>query len=345
MDDKRYYVLCPSNLITGGPDALHQMVFYLKQIGKNAEIVYVKIMDDEVSIPEPYKIYVSTYLKISDVTDDDSNVIICAETYIHYTYRFRKSKIYIWWLSVDNNEVGTSFKKKALYALGLPARLIIHPVRYFKFGNEIIRNNLFKKRYNFKNERNNIYHICASYYAYDYVSRSSKKDVQLCVEPISLVFLKEYAKWSGESQREDIVLYNPKKSGKQIELLDMYDKTIKFVPLIGYDQNGLIEMYKKAKLFVDFGPFPGAERMPKEATLFGCAIITGKRGASAYYEDVPIPEEYKFSFIKGQEAIICKKIKFCLSHYSSIISDFNVYKETVLNLESNFVCALKRIFD
>lgn len=65
----------------------------------------------------------------------------------------------------------------------------------------------------------------------------------------------------------------------------------------------------------------------------------------AYSNSIPINAEDCSVYITGQEAIICKKIKFCLSHYSSIISDFNVYKETVLNLESNFVCALKRIFD
>ena len=341
---KNFYVICPADLITGGPDALHQMVYYLNKIGYNAQIAYCNAKAEVVQIPAPYKIYVNSYVSLSEIEDLENTIIICPEMFVRLTKRFKLAHIYVWWLSVDNNLKRRSLINKICYLSLLPFRFLLHTKQYLKNGKKIIASRLLDKPYNFKKERENVDHLCASYYAYDYVSKRSSKNVNLCIEPISLSFLNGFVEWSGDSQREDIVLYNPKKSGKQIELLAKYDNTINFVPLKGYDQKGLLNMYKKAKLFVDFGPFPGAERMPKEAVLFGCTIITGKRGASAFYNDVPIPNEYKFDSVEDQKDLICHKIKYCLSNYSAIIADFDAYKNTVLNLESNFIQSIQNIF-
>lgn len=55
MDQKKYYVICPSSVVTGGPDALHQMVYYLRKCGKDAEIAYVPFDSYDVPIPDEYK--------------------------------------------------------------------------------------------------------------------------------------------------------------------------------------------------------------------------------------------------------------------------------------------------
>ena len=348
IDEKRYYIVCPYGLITGGPDALHQMVYYLRQIGKDAEIAYVKTFSPKtvMSVPKPYSCYTESFVCFSEIKDSSDIVIICSETYIHYTTKFHKAKIYIWWLSVDNNKIGTQLGKKSLYLLGLPLRMIIHQLKYLKYGREIIKNNVCKKQYKFKNERKNITHLCASYYAFDYVSSKTANDAYLCIEPLSLLFLKNFLAFKDNKMenRQNIVLYNPRKSQNFVRCLSNYDKSISFVPLCGFSQIELINMYKKAKLFVDFGPFPGAERMPKEAVLFGCTIITGKNGASAYYGDVPIPNDFKFNASSRAIPSICKQIHFCLDKYDSICSMFNVYRETVINLENNFVKSLQNIF-
>jgi len=43
------------------------------------------------------------------------------------------------------------------------------------------------------------------------------------------------------------------------------------------------------KLYVDFGKHPGKDRMPREAAVHGCCIITGRRGAAGNPFDIPIP--------------------------------------------------------
>ena len=119
---------------------------------------------------------------------------------------------------------------------------------------------------------------------------------------------------------------------------------LKFEALRGLTQEQLIEIYETSKLYIDFGAFPGAERISKEAVLFGCAVITGKRGASGFHGDVPIPEEYKFGKPKKQINEIVEKIRHVLKNYEKVNSDFDEYRNTVLNLEENFIRSLKQIF-
>ncbi|KAL3809235.1 hypothetical protein ACHAXA_005283 [Cyclostephanos tholiformis] len=46
--------------------------------------------------------------------------------------------------------------------------------------------------------------------------------------------------------------------------------------------------------YIDFGPHPGMDRLPREAALAGCIVITNREGAAAHDEDVPLPQEFKF---------------------------------------------------
>ena len=140
-------------------------------------------------------------------------------------------------------------------------------------------------------------------------------------------------------------MYNPVRNYNHIlDKISSVAPELKFEPLRGLTQQQLVEKYKTSKLYVDFGAFPGAERIPKEAVLFGCAIITGKHGASGFHGDVPIPEEYKFGNPEKQIKEIAEKIRFVLINYERIYSDFDEYRNTVLDLEENFIKSLKEIF-
>ena len=192
-----------------------------------------------------------------------------------------------------------------------------------------------------------IKHICASFHAYDYVSKRSKKEVTIGIEPLSKFFLELYAEKKKEIpliEKNDVVLYNPKRCGYFVRFLSRFLPEIKFEPLTGLTQNELVSKYMTSKLYVDFGAFPGAERIPKEAVLYGCAIITGKRGAASFHKDVPIPDEYKFGNPIKQIDEIAEKIRFVLRNYEKVYSDFDEYRETILNLEKNFTKSLGNIF-
>ena len=97
------YVLCPYELVTGGPDALHQLVYYLNKNFINSEIVYCDIHNYDMKIPKVYQCYVNSYKLIKDILDSEENVVIMPETLWFYGSKFMKCKKILWWLSVDNN--------------------------------------------------------------------------------------------------------------------------------------------------------------------------------------------------------------------------------------------------
>ena len=342
------YVLCPANYVTGGPDALHQMVFYLNKIGVDAKIVYVtESASKAISVPEPYAIYIDSFLIEKDIVDSPENSIVIPEVLVNKINSFKNAKLFLWWLSINNN-LRYGLGRKVFYFTTLPLRIVKNWQYYKNNTLKAIKNTLEHRRYSFQNELPDISHLCASYYAFDYVSRRSKNQVIKCIEPISKLFLNIYLheeKSISKENRRDVILYNPARKYNHImDKISCIAPELKFEPLRGLTQVQLIEKYKTSKLYIDFGAFPGAERIPKEAVLFGCAIITGKRGASGFYGDVPIPEEYKFRNPRKQIKEIVKRIRYVLNNFDMAYPDFDEYRKTVLDLEETFVMSLKNIF-
>lgn len=113
-------------------------------------------------------------------------------------------------------------------------------------------------------------------------------------------------------KKEDVVLYNPKKGAAFTKALREMAQDLRWVPLIGMTTEEMRSCMSKSKVYIDFGNHPGKDRIPREAAISGCIVITGKRGAAAFAEDVCIPETYKFD-----ESCAKKKI---LYHASGIVS-------------------------
>lgn len=334
----KIYVVSPYGLVTGGPDALHQMVYYLNCIGFDASIVYSDIKSHKYEIPDPYKKYTKDYLLLNEIEDEKNNAIVVPETANHLINNYKCLKKYIWWLSVDNNielSKTTSKIKKILKKIRISNLKKIYKINTLKVY-------LGHKKYDFSDEK--VIHLCASYYAYDYVKKNNKnkKNINLCIEPISKIFL-EKSKFN-QKRKENIVLYNPQKNYEFTKKIIKKTHDLKFIPLRGYSQDELLKMYNKAKLYIDFGMFPGAERIPKEAVINGACILTGKYGASSFYNDVPIMDEYKIDAKEENINIIIKKINDILINYERRINDFEEYRNTVWNLEDNFIKQLKKIF-
>ena len=60
-------------------------------------------------------------------------------------------------------------------------------------------------------------------------------------------------------------------------------RQVKFIPLRGLSREQLNDLFFKAKIYIDFGKFPGKDRLFREAALNNCCILTGKFGALYFY--------------------------------------------------------------
>ena len=95
--------------------------------------------------------------------------------------------------------------------------------------------------------------------------------------------------------RVDEILFNPNK-GKAItkRLMEKFPDW-KFTPLKGFNREQLSQKFSTAKVYIDFGHHPGRDRLPREAAMHGCCVVTGLLGSAGNAVDIPIDSDYKLN--------------------------------------------------
>jgi hypothetical protein len=116
------------------------------------------------------------------------------------------------------------------------------------------------------------------------------------------------------------------------------------IKLIGYNDKQLINIFRKTKIYMDFGYHPGKDRMPREAVLFDNCIITNQKGSALNNLDIPIKNRYKFKEVQSNIPEIKKLIKKILNEYKNEIKNFKTYQKIVLREKFKFEKDLRNIF-
>ena len=89
------------------------------------------------------------------------------------------------------------------------------------------------------------------------------------------------------------------------------------------------ECLSEAKVYIDFGEHPGKDRIPREAAVCGCCVVTGRRGAAGNDVDVPIHPRYKFADRLENIPAILDCIRRLLAEYPQRIADFAAYRASI----------------
>lgn len=89
------------------------------------------------------------------------------------------------------------------------------------------------------------------------------------------------------------------------------------------------QIYHIIRQYIDFGPHPGMDRLPREAALAGCVVITNREGAANFDDDVPLPSEFKFAQFNVDK--ICSLIKDCCAKHDDYAKKLEKYKEWILD--------------
>lgn len=292
----KVYIICPSKIATGGTELLHQFSFYLNENGIENYIVYTG-ETSACPTPERFMKYNAKY--ITEYVDDYDSVLVLPETQIHRCNLCIKGKIVIWWLSVDN---------------------------YFTCYDAVgERLDLFNLR-----NRKNVIHFVQSFYAKDFVN--NKLGIEECF------FLQDYINDdiinngvanTPQNVRKNAVLYNPRKGYEKVRaIMEECRSDIQWIPIINMSPNEISELMLNSKVYIDFGNHPGKDRIPREAAICGCNIITNRNGSAAYYEDVPIPECYKCSELESISQIL-EKLYDLIDNYDERNKLFSYYRERI----------------
>jgi len=303
----KLYVLCPQGLVTGGAEALHQLVHHARKLNHEAYICYY---DRSEQVTEAYRNYNVTVARVP--LDASDATVVVAETHPDGLATIDKARRAVWWLSVDNYfaarepEASPPYDETSSFLAGL-----CHP----------------SKR---------ITHLAQSEYAQQFLLRRGVR-ARMLTDYLSAPFLAR-ATEAQQQAKKDVVLYNPKKGLAFTErLMEASKGVLEWVPIQGLSADGVAELLAESKLYVDFGEHPGRDRIPREAAISGCCVITGTRGAAGNDVDIPIPQ--RFVLAEGMPDVVQRFIDLSMDtmrRFDEVSGEFASYRETITNQETLF---------
>lgn len=318
---KKIFIISTTYIATGGTELLQQLCYKLNSMGQDARMMYTQPYDNSNVQKRFETIYNNPYCY--EFEDEDDNIIVVPESIIEYVYKVKKAKMYLWWLSVDNYYGAFTKKENCL-------KHCYHQINHLR------NKSVFK----------NIKHLVQSEYARLYLLNECNVSGD-CIFYLSDYLNKSYlqkATSTTSKVRKDQIIYNPRKgfefSQKIMQLVTEYE----WVPLQGYTPDQMVSVMNESKVYVDFGNHPGKDRIPREAAMCGCCVITGKRGAAANSKDILIPDDYKFSDDDNNIDLIKKCISTCMEFFDDKTKDFDMYRNRIMSEEEQFESDIKQIF-
>jgi hypothetical protein len=346
--DTKVFVACPANAATGGPELLHQLVDALRnKLGVDAYLYYYRYFKllNRTPVHPAYQSYNLPYvLSIKKEEDNEKNILIVSEVLsgLSLLPKFKNIRKGVWFLSVDNYYYSKVKNPIFLFKKGVNkilAKLNLLPV--FEPENDYKLDEL-KKIFKYQKDpflKMADFYMVNSYYGMEWFKEL--KPMYYLSEYLNLEFLNTKVDFS---KKQNLVAYNPKKGFSFTKAIIKSAKGINFIPLFNMTRDGIINTLLKSKVYIDFGTHPGKDRLPREAAICGCCVITGMRGSAGNFKDVPIPSEYKFDLKQENIPKIVEKIKDCLKNFDERQRDFEFYRETIKKEPQEFEHDLQKVF-
>ena len=325
------YIYAVEGRKTGGPELLHQLAFVLNSIGVGAQMVYVKnsfpIEITKANIIDEYSCYCSETESDLSVIDREENMVVVPEILYEAFDDIKNATKVAWWLSVDGYK--DILKDK------------------YGFSDEDF-NDIAKLDYYGFRKKSDVFHLAQSYYAIDFLKNTIGISEEM-VDYLSDYINDSYLQISPEElnvERKNMVVFNPKKGGWRLKkLIDETREEILWVPLENLTKEKMRLHMMIAKIYVDFGNHPGKDRIPREAAISGCCVITGRQGAAAFHEDVPIPEKYKVDDLEDVDVPKVRELILDIfENYEERTKEFEPYREMIRGEKERFVMDVMRLF-
>lgn len=306
------FLVSYANYATGGTELLHQFARCLIDNGVDSYMIYPDANGIDSPVPEPFLKYCVPYT--SHYVDAADTVLVLTETQVHMADICKKGMVMFWWLSVDSYYNYPLVKERLLRGGGA----------WDVFGLK---------------ERKNALFFAQCQYAMDFLEQ------EMCIEDCH--FLKDYIndeimdlalRCRDALERDDICLYNPKKGGAEAlqPVMEACRKDIQWIALRGFTPRQMALLMCKAKVYVDLGGHPGKDRMPREAAVCGCCVLTNRRGSAAYQEDVGIAPQYKIADEGNVEAILAK-VYDLVDHYQDRREEYASYRAVIEGEKAEFL--------
>lgn len=333
----------------GGTFSLHQLAKTLADIGKNVKIYHIQEQNEEHL--EKTRFFENELEVCDEIYDDKENYIIVPEKYYDYVERYTHVNKIIWWLSWDFFTVNTYYgaalvklKEKGIFGYRAYCLAPFVSILFILFGKK--RKFAINK---FFINANQYYHLYNCEYAFEnLIKKNIQKDrMQYLCGPITFSYLPKDK--FDFSVKENLIIFPKAKNNqcfinKLMRIIKRKIPNVQFEMIHNMTGIQVRELMVKAKVYVDFGFFPGPERLPREAAFSYCNIVTSNVGSAKNDSDVPIPEKYKFYPSKKNAMKIANLMVDMLINYNTYVNQYDTYREKVYQQQIEFEPLVEKIF-
>ena len=318
--DTKIYVLCPANVHTGGPESLHQLTSRLISFGLDAKILYCARVGELFDINDPVAPALKKYHVpyTFDFADTSHNVFVVPESLTEHLYAVKRCRKILWWMSVNNYLENVLQLIRPCIENPLAERV----PKYFTFDDGGVDE-----------------HWAQSEYVRQFLRLNGVTKSRSVETHMSQTFLSGAANVDFAAKK-NFVAFNPRKAFDFTKRLIELAPEIDWRPIENMSPAQVRELLTAAKIYVDFGNFPGRERIPREAALSGCVIVTGRRGAAANDVDFNIPAEFKFDERTVEPQAVVDKIRDVLNDFETAFAAQENFRTSLLTAQKNFSDAL-----
>lgn len=323
----RIYVACPAYKATGGTEVCHQLVWKLREKFGVDSYIYYLYVNPEFAEPPTHKSF-EKYIGnnwVCSIEEKYDNVLIIPESVTEIALTYKKIRKVLWWLSVDN----------FFSAYGLVHQTSTLRSRIKKQIWKLLNKEPFPTMKNLLStkEHSSIYlHLYQSEYARLFLVENSVSNIL----PLADYINKDFLEKKETHVRKNTVLYNPMKSSSFLKEIIDSNEDIKWVPIQKMTSQEVSTLMFQSKVYVDFGHHPGKDRLPREAVLSGCLLVTNNKGSARNDIDIPIPSKFKFDESNKNILLIVYLIKSFFEEYDYKKHYFEHYHSKTLTEELEF---------
>jgi hypothetical protein len=305
--DTKIYLVCPSDVKTGGPHSIYQLCHELTMLGHDASLVLLFREEARKALRErrSWAEYIVTIdvpplfpkynVKQSySIQDSAANIIIVPERWPDLLEVFVNLQKGVWWLSTNSSH----------------------------------SSNVLESR--------EIRHLCQSTTAVKMLIDNGYEYVYP-LNDYTVIDLKVHRKIRQ-------VAYNPKKGLELTRQIMAYAPDITFIPLISMSEEQIANALGESMVYIDFGGHPGKDRIPREAAISKCCVIVANTGTARTFQDVPIGREFKIDiepFDPAKSAILIRNV---LDRYDELLPELEMYRRVISMERSNFSREVQAIF-
>lgn len=316
---KKVVIVCPSGA-SGGQEALHQLCHIINTNVKEIDAFMHYYGPGEKIINERFRHY--NLKTIREVRESDDHLIIIPEIFAFLIYKFKRSKVGLWWLSIDGYYTVKKYSRR-------------NRIKEF-FG--------LLKWPDLNNMDSRVLNLYQSEYARIHLSSEGAFNLFALSDFTKEEFLNSEDDLHLDG-RKNIVCYNPKKGYEITSRLKELYPDIKWVPLINLTPNQIKRLLLESKVYIDFGNHPGKDRFPREAASSGVVVITNMVGSAGNNKDLPLDAIFKIENPLEDHQEVYNLIKDIFIDYKSYFNKQSNYRSIIRNERTVFIeeinCILK----